>query len=112
MFGWRASNSNAPTEQDFQKNGKYCQSGLAYPVDEFTAKCTSFKQMMFDGQVVPYPFPCNPQDQNKKCMLYFNVDPEDKGYSMNESRYFVQNQCKCALNGNSTAGYCSNVLGT
>lgn len=44
-FGWSASSLTNPTEKDFKQNGRYCQSGLAYPVSDNKAKCTSFKNM-------------------------------------------------------------------
>lgn len=61
-FGWEAEDNKNPTLEDFKKNGKYCSSGLAYPVDDDEARCTSFKQMKFNGKVTPYPYACNPED--------------------------------------------------
>lgn len=111
-FGWKASNNKEPTEKDFMINGKYCQSGLAYPVNDYTAKCTSFKEMKFAGKVIEEPFACNATNQNFTCQLFFNIEDEDKGYTEKEKRSYVTNQCKCALDGKNTTGYCSNVMGT
>lgn len=45
---------------DYETNGKYCQSGLAYPVNENTAKCTTMNAMMYGGKELNDPYPCNP----------------------------------------------------
>ena len=44
-FGWSAVNPQQPTEDDFKRNGLYCKSGLAYPISDDEAKCTSFEKM-------------------------------------------------------------------
>jgi len=64
-FGWKSDNTENPTKEDFEQNGKYCKSGLAYPVDNDEARCTTFKEMKFDGEVTNNPFECNPTDQSK-----------------------------------------------
>ena len=53
-FGWKAkaSSTESPTEKDFEMNGKYCESGLAYPISDHEAKCTSFKEMKWNDTVV------------------------------------------------------------
>jgi len=61
-FGWKASDNNNPTEKDFMSNGKYCESGLAYPISDNEAKCTVFKEMKFNDTVVDAPYLCNPVD--------------------------------------------------
>ena len=93
-------------------NGKYCESGLAYPISKNEGKCTSFKEMRYNDTIIEDPFPCNASYQNYSCELYFNIDAEDIAYSNQTTRRFVENQCKCALTGNETLGYCSSVLGT
>jgi hypothetical protein len=51
--------------------------------------------MKWDGATVPEPFECNPSQQNKKCQLFY-----DAGEGGDVSTAFVENQCKCAMNGN------------
>lgn len=82
VFGWKASSNDEPTEADFLLNGKYCQSGLAYPINENSARCTSFKEMRFDDKVIEEPFPCSPRKQEKTCALHFNIEKEDEAYAL------------------------------
>jgi hypothetical protein len=121
-FGWESASENSPTLADFEKNGKYCASGLAYPYSKDGARCTSFKEMKFDGGIIEEPFLCDPTNQDKQCMLYFDIDDNDGAYTNENSdtytRGVVKNQCKCALDGvldeNSISennGYCSSVIG-
>ncbi len=49
LFGWSPKSrgnittaiSLNPTFEDYEWNGRYCQSGLANPIDDFTARCVS-----------------------------------------------------------------------
>ena len=77
--------------------------------------------MEFNEVEVPYPYACDPSDQAKTCKLKFEVyDDADKAYleKSGTSRSFVENQCKCALDGFSDKktglqhGFCSSLLGT
>lgn len=63
-------------------------------------------------KVLPEPFACDPVNQEIQCQLYFNIWDEDQEFTVQHSRYFVKNQCRCALNGESEAGFCSSVIGT
>lgn len=121
-LGWYSESKTNPTEEDFKLNGRYCKSGLAYPMNENKAMCTEFKEMKFAGEVIQpkavtvnQTFPCNPQNQDDKCKLYFDVmgTKEEIDYTNLEgsSRGYVENQCKCALTSDPTEGYCSSVLG-
>ena len=83
---------------DYEINGKYCESGLAYPVDATTAKCTSMTSMMYQGKAISEPFPCNPALLNEKCKIMFNIDT-DKTYTNVGTRGFVEVPCKCSLGG-------------
>lgn len=113
LFGWKSVDNDNPTEADFIQNGKYCETGLAYPVNKDTARCTDFKEMTFDDKVTNQPFACNPSDQSKMCKLYFNIEAEDEEYTKKNNRFFVENKCKCALKpGQPELGYCSSVIGT
>lgn len=102
-FGWESQDEKKPTYLDFEKNGKYCESGLAYPVSKDEGKCTSFDHMKFDEKKIEEPFKCNPYDQTKKCQLYFNIEDDDLKYVNDQAggtqRGFVENRCKCALDG-------------
>lgn len=66
-MGWFSESKDKPTEEDFKQNGRYCKSGLAYPMNENKAMCTKFKEMMFENEIIEpkvaivnQTFPCNP----------------------------------------------------
>lgn len=47
-FGWeQISNSTweNPTFEDYEYNGQYCMSGLAFPANNVTAKCTKVHEV-------------------------------------------------------------------
>ena len=48
-FGWKSADPNNIISDDFINNGKYCETGVAYPLSEFEGRCTSFKEMKFNG---------------------------------------------------------------
>ena len=65
--------------------------------------------------VTDYPFECDPTDQNNQCFLYFDVDPKNEIYEINNRS--VPNDCKCSLdndleNEEPNRGYCNYVYGT
>ena len=112
-----------PTLADFKENGRYCKSGLAYPAGADLAVCTSFTHMEFyeaatkkvtkiEGKDGAYA--CSPEDQANTCRLRFAIDDTYKAYvnKADTSRSYVENQCKCALDGKEASGYCSSTLGT
>ena len=109
-FGWEAPDE--PQPEDFIKNGQYCVSGLAYPISKYEARCASFKEMRFKDKVIEEPFKCNPTDPKVKCKLYIQISEDDKDNSYSSTRDFVQNDCKCALDGEKDSGYCSLIVGT
>jgi hypothetical protein len=47
-FGWYSESEDAPTLEDFKKNGMYCESGLAYPYSKNGARCTDMKEMKWN----------------------------------------------------------------
>jgi hypothetical protein len=54
IFGWYAISSSGnvttmPTIDDYTINGKYCQSGLAYPMSDTAAKCTSMTGITYNN---------------------------------------------------------------
>jgi hypothetical protein len=59
-------------------------------------------------------FPCSPEDQANSCQLRFEIHPDHAEYTnkVGTSRSYVENQCKCALDGKLDSGYCSTTLGT
>ena len=120
-FGWHSEDEDNISIDDFIQNGKYCESGLAYPASKDKGVCTKFKHMEFDDKEIPYPYSCDPSDQKKVCKIKFEVyDDEDQKYldKAGTQRSFVENRCKCALDGfkdkltGAQNGYCSSLLGT
>jgi len=65
-FGWKDSKNGAdtPTLEDYITNGKFCTSGLAYPINQHEARCTTFDHMKFDGKKLDdnEVFKCDPSD--------------------------------------------------
>lgn len=110
------ADSKQPTLDDFTVNGKYCKSGLAYPISDDEGRCTTFSHMTFDGvKLTNSSNPCDPSDQEKKCRLFYQVRDDDKSseaYRKEGSRLYVENDCKCALDGRVNGGYCQSMLGT
>jgi hypothetical protein len=41
------------------------------------ARCTEFKEMKFNGNVIESPFKCDPSNPDIKCELYFSINEED-----------------------------------
>ena len=120
-FGWHSEDENNISIEDFIQNGKYCESGLAYPASKDKGVCTKFKRMDFNDEEVAYPYACDPSDQTKTCKLIFEIyGDEDNAYvtKSGTKRGFVENQCKCALDGFKDPatgvqhGFCSTLLGT
>jgi len=112
-----------PTLADFKENGRYCKSGLAYPASDYLAVCTSFTEMMYYDATtkkttklkeVDGAYKCSPEDQANVCQLRFKIDPAYDEYTdaTGTSRGYVENQCKCALDGGVDSGYCTSTLGT
>ena len=64
-FGWYSD--GPPSLADYEQNGRFCQSGLAYAKSATEARCTTYKEMLFDGAVVEEDegHPCDPTDQQK-----------------------------------------------
>jgi hypothetical protein len=63
IFGWRQVSGDDTTRivfADYEMNGKYCKSGLAYPINDTAANCTSMTQMMYGGKELQEPYECNP----------------------------------------------------
>ena len=72
-FGWSSNNPSNPTFEDYEFNGQYCKSGLAFPETAQTARCTSTDHIKFRGQKLPSPYQCNPTNNENFCQLHFNI---------------------------------------
>ena len=87
------ADTKKPTLEDFTVNGKYCSSGLAYPISDDEGRCAKFKHMEFDGvKLTNSSNPCDPSDQEKKCRLFYDVHPDDSksdAYRKEGSRLYV-----------------------
>lgn len=108
-MGWYSNNSLSNlTYADYEMNGRYCKSGLAFPVDNVTANCSATSYILYNGQNITDPYPCDPTNQSSLCTLQFafllGADPSH----LPQTNLSVN--CNCALNGQD--GYCSSILGT
>ena len=109
IFGWAQISSNDSTKitlDDYRRNGLYCQSGLAYPANATTAKCSTLNYVQFKGQVLSDPYQCDPTAISQFCQIYYVFDPnsndgQNSSYQLNGTRGFVQAPCKCSLGGSS-----------
>ena len=75
-FGWSQANT-PPTLSDYERNGKYCKSGLAYGEGD-VATCVSTKEITFEGEVLSAEekWPCDPTNPYKKCKIVFEKTDE------------------------------------
>jgi hypothetical protein len=68
--------------------------------------------MMYGGQVLNEPFPCNPALTKQKCNIMFSIDPSDVPYTKVGTRGYVEVPCKCSLGGaNDPIGFCASIIG-
>jgi hypothetical protein len=72
-FGWYSKDWKNPTYEDFKYNGQYCKSGLAFPYDRYTARCTTTDHISFKHRQIVTPYQCDPRDNENKCQLFFNT---------------------------------------
>ena len=56
---------------DYEHNGKYCESGLAYPINDTAAICTSMTGMKYRGADIEEPYPCDPTNLGAQCQIQF-----------------------------------------
>lgn len=66
-FGWRNDNPSFPDLDDYTTNGRYCESGLAYPASTYEARCVVAKEMQFKGEVTEQPYACDPTNPEYFC---------------------------------------------
>lgn len=109
QMGWFSTNSLTNlTWEDFELNGRYCKSGLAFPLDQFTGNCSATDKIVYNNEKLSAPYPCDPTNQSKRCSLFYNASAPNDAIPLPQKSFSVR--CNCALNGND--GYCSNILGT
>ena len=79
-FGWAfVSEDQDYTLEDYQQNGKFCRSGLAYHAAPNTSKCTE-TIAVFHGEgkeKLPEPYKCVPKDPQQKCKLVFKLQTKE-----------------------------------
>ena len=106
--------------EDYERNGKYCKSGFAFPVLKpsptqrasiFQANCTSVDTIQYNGGFISDTdnFPCDPTKQDIKCFLNFNSTFPDPAASSKTYENFTVG-CGCAMDGE--RGFCSKIIGT
>jgi hypothetical protein len=86
-------------------NGRYCQSGLAYPVNKTIANCTTATGIKYAGKSLVAPYKCDPDSLSIQCQIMFNITSVNG--TVGQQNLSVP--CGCGLDGNS--GYCSKLLG-
>jgi hypothetical protein len=79
-FGWKfiSKNSNY-TFEDYEKNGRFCKSGLAYHSNKNTATCTSATEIKSNDTVIARPYRC---DLGDGCRVQFEVMMGDRPFVM------------------------------
>lgn len=108
-MGWYSTNDLTNlTYEDYEINGRYCKSGLAFPTSNVTGNCTATDRIFYEGKNLSIPYPCDPTNQTKRCSLFFNASAPNDAITLPQKSFDVR--CNCALNGND--GYCSKILGT
>jgi hypothetical protein len=115
-FGWYSKNPMTNlTYDDYEINGRYCQSGLAFPVSDksdptqtISTNCTDTDRIFYEGKNLSDPFKCDPTDQSKQCHIFYNASYPNNVFVLPQKSFPVR--CNCALDGNH--GYCSKILGT
>ncbi|CDW84527.1 UNKNOWN [Stylonychia lemnae] len=128
IFGWSTTDRNISRTleliiDDFELNGKYCQSGLAHPVDVYTARCAVASSVYgypinsTTGSTLVKPYVCDPTDVNKKCKIIIDttgLNSTQLQYASQGKRGYVEVFCKCSLAGGSQSnvGFCGSVIGT
>ena len=107
---WEGADHDYPTIEEYRKNGLYCKSGLAFPVEGLPdhGKCAIIDHVEFNGETIEFPYQCDPKDNAIKCQMWFNIT-EPEGSVKAEQSYY-ETECRCALDGDS--GFCGQILGT
>ena len=69
-MGWYSvysNNASSLTVADYTQNGKYCQSGIAFPIANNSGNCTATDRIVYQGQNLSDPYPCDPTNQTARC---------------------------------------------
>eukprot|EP00347_Sterkiella_histriomuscorum_P001527 403371691 len=128
-FGWSRLNRASTDKEnlileDFEQNGKYCQSGLAHPIDDTTARCSKAANIFgftsttaTSASQLQYPYKCSPLNLNRPCKIYIDttsLTSTQIAYTQKGKRGFVEVFCRCSLSqgNNQDNGYCGSVIGT
>ena len=95
IFGWSQVNT-PPTLEDYERNGQYCKSGLAYGEGD-VATCVSTKEIVFEGEVLSAEehWPCDPTDPYEKCKIVF--EKTEIGADGNAALGEFGVDCKCSM---------------
>jgi hypothetical protein len=108
-MGWYSVNDLTNlTYEDYEINGRYCKSGLAFPTANVTANCSATDRIVYNSVNLSDPYPCDPTNQTARCLLFYNNSYPNDAISLPQLSFSVR--CNCALNGGD--GYCSKILGT
>lgn len=104
-FGWGSESLDKFKFEDFELNGQYCKSGLAfYNKDLKAGQCANTYKVMQGDKVLKAPYQCDPTDNELPCKIFYT---KDKSFDV---------PCNCALDGKEVDGhangYCSSILGT
>ena len=71
-MGWYSASATNFSYSDFEINGRYCDSGLAFPILNtgkpttlnYTGNCTATDRIFYNNTNITYPFPCDPTQQS------------------------------------------------
>jgi len=69
-MGWYSASATNFTYSDFETNGRYCDSGLAFPILigtgttkptlSYTGNCTATDRIYYNNENITFPYPCDP----------------------------------------------------
>lgn len=122
-MGWYSASFTNITYEDYEINGRYCKSGLAFPVNEtanlknntngtkelILGNCTATDKVVYQTKgKLSWPYACNASNQSARCELWYNSSSPNDAITLPQKSFSVR--CNCALDGNN--GYCSKLLGT
>jgi hypothetical protein len=80
-MGWFSKSDTNFTYEDYEINGRYCKSGLAFPTTNISAtnpgpvisaNCTATDRIFYEGKNLSSPFSCDPTNQTRRCFLFYN----------------------------------------
>ncbi len=89
-------------------NGRYCKSGLAFPIDDYNANCSATDHIEYNNKKIDQPYICDATNQSSRCSLFYNYSLSNDAIKLPQRSFNVR--CSCGLDGNN--GFCSNILGT